>query len=439
MVVADYVSVEITLSSKANRLTILTCAILVSASFAFHAAKYWWADRRLDSQSLPSMERGVAMVPGDADAWDRLGRYRQWSFTDPDPTAAIADFQHAVQVDPLSANYWMDLATAYEIAGDAAKARAAYEKAKSDYPISAQVEWNYGNFLLRQQEFEPGYQEIQKAVRGDSTLMPLAISRVWRSSQDVQNLLDNVLPPGVDAYFQALDFFQSNRLMDPALAVWQRLLSLGKPFALSRAFPLLEELIREDRADDVRRVWQQALEASGKPAAVAANGSLMWNGDFTQDFLNGGLGWRWDPPLGVADSFERAPMNLPGRSLRLDFGGGTNLQLQMPAQYVPVESNRAYHFHAYIRSEGITTESGPRFGIEDPHHPAELNLFTPNMTGSNPWQAVDLDLTTTADTRFLLIYLYRPPSRLFDNKLSGTVWIADTTLTPNDSTGRPHS
>lgn len=430
---------EITLSSRTPRLTILTCAILVSASFVYHAAKYWWADRRLDSQILPAMERGVAMVPGDADAWDRLGRFRQWSFTDPDPTAAIADFQRAVQAEPLSANYWMDLATAYEIGGEAAEARAAYEKARSDYPISAQVEWNYGNFLLRQQEFEPGYREIQKAVRGDSTLIPLAISRVWRSSQDVQTLLDEVLPPDVDAYFQALDFFQSNRLMDPALAVWQRLLSLRKPFALSRAFPLLEELIREDRSDDVKRVWQQALEASGTPEAAATSGSLVWNGNFTQDFLKGGLGWRWDTPLGVADSFDRAPMNLPGRSLRLDFGGGTNLQLQMPAQYVPVESNRAYRFHAYIRTEGITTESGLRFGIEDPHHPSELYLFTPNLTGSNPWQPVDLDLTTTPDTHFLLLYLYRAPSRLFDNKLSGTAWIADVSLTPNESTERPHS
>ncbi|HKS82429.1 MAG TPA: hypothetical protein VJR23_13070 [Candidatus Acidoferrales bacterium] len=425
---------KITLSTKGPRRAILTCAILVSTAFAFHALKYWWADRRLDSQNLPAMERGVAMVPGDADAWDRLGRFRQWSFTDPDPTAAIEDFQRAVQAEPLSANYWMDLATAYEIAGDAAKARAAYDKARADYPISAQVEWNYGNFLLRQQEFEPGYQEIQKALRGDSSLIPLAISRVWRSSQDVNILLDDVLPPNVDAYFQALDFFQANKLMDPALAAWQRLLTLGKPFALPRTFPFLEELIREDRSDDVKRVWQQALEASGTPEAAATNGSLVWNGNFTQDFLNGGLGWRWDPPLGVADSFEGAPMNLPGRSLRLDFGGGTNLQLQMPAQFVPVEPNRAYHFHAYVRTEGITTESGLRFAIQDPRHGAELYLFTPNMTGSNPWQAVDLDLTTTPDTHFLLIFLYRAPSRLFDNKLSGTVWIADVTLTANEFT-----
>lgn len=429
--VANYGTVEILLKEDWARRVLLLVCLAAACLLSVQAGELWLADRRVDSQDLERMDRGTALVPGNADAWDRLGRFRQWSFADPDPSGAIADYQKAVEVDPLSSYYWMDLAGALEAAGEDEKARSAYAQAKTVYPLSAQVAWNYGNFLLRQQEYSEGYAEIQKAVRADPTLIPLAISRVWRSSEDVNVLLDNVLPADVNAYFLALDFFGSNHQMDAELIVWQRLLTLGKPIALSQSFPFLEELIREDRASDAQRFWLQAVATSGLGSLPSGDSSVVWNGNFTQDFANGGLGWRWDSPLGVAMGFEPAPLSLPGRALRLDFGGGTNLQLQSPSQYIPVEPDRAYHFRAYIRTSGLTTESGVRFLIADPHHPGELTSMTDNLTGTNPWTAVDADIKTGTDTRFLLICPFRSPSRLFDNKLSGTVWIAGISLVPS--------
>ena len=70
--------------------------------------------------------------------------------------------------------------------------------------------------------------QIQLAVRSDPSLLPLAISRTWRSSHDVDMLLNQVLPADQDAYFQALDFFASVQQAEPGLVVWQRLMSLGQ-------------------------------------------------------------------------------------------------------------------------------------------------------------------------------------------------------------------
>jgi len=99
-----------------------------------------------------------------------------------------------------------------------------------------------------------------------------------------------------------------------------------------------------------------------------------------------------------------------------------------PDQYVPVEPGRGYHFHALVRTEGITTESGIRFSISDPNHGDAVNVTTENFTGSRAWTPVEADLTTGPQTHFLLIGLLRSPSRLFDNKLNGTAWIADVSL-----------
>jgi hypothetical protein len=48
-----------------------------------------------------------------------------------------------------------------------------------------------------------------------------------------------------------------------------------------------------------------------------------------------------------------------------------------------------------------------------------------------------VELTTGPDTHFLLVRLLRFGSRLFDNKLSGTVWIADASLVSAEFQGNP--
>lgn len=423
---------EFPLEGTRARRALLLGSIAIAALLAVQAAQIELADHRVQSQDANAIERGAQAMTGDADAWDRLGRFRQWDLNNPDPSAAILDYRKAVYYEPSSPYYWMDLASAYEETGDASGAGAAYQQAEAVYPISAEVAWHYGNFLLREQEDAAGMKEIERAVRTDGSLLPLALSRVWHSSHDVNALLDQMLPANMDSYFGALDFFESIHEAEPALVIWQRLLALGKPFPLARSFPFIEELIREDRSDDARQVWLQALGAAALPHEASPDRSAIWDGGFTQPFPNGGLGWRWESPLGVAIDFDSPRQSNGTRSVRLDFGGGTNLELDQPLQYVPVEPNRTYKFRGYLRTEGITTESGLRFSIFDPHHPADLNIVTDNLTGSNPWTTVDAQISTRPETHFLVVRLFRYPSRLFENRLSGTAWIADLSLVPSD-------
>jgi hypothetical protein len=222
------------------------------------------------------------------------------------------------------------------------------------------------------------------------------------------------------------------------MAVWQRLVGLGQRFDLPRAFPFIEQLIRDDRGEDARVVWVQALAAAGVPHDPPPSGSLIWNGDFARNFTNGGLGWRWAEVLGADLSFDSAPSGRGSRSVRIDFSGGSNIGLELPAQYVPVEPGSSYHFHALMRTEGITTESGIEFLISDPNHAGAVAVATENFTGNHEWTPLEADVVAGPQTHFLLIQLMRRPSRLFDNKLAGTVWISGVTLRPSRAqTGRP--
>jgi hypothetical protein len=337
----------------------------------------------------------------------------------------------------------MDLANGYEAIGNIRLAREAFTRARAAYPASALVAWSYGNFLLRQGDYDAGFGQIKHALQADPKLadpklVPLAVSRVWHLSQDANVLLNQVLPANEDAYFQAIDFMQDNRQPAAALLIWQRLLSLGKPIELRRSFPLIWLLIQSDLGEDASRVWREALAAAGLPHNQPANQSLIWNGDFAQDLLNGGLDWRWDFPFGASIGFDAPPPSSGGRSLRLDFSGGGNLDLMEPQQFVPVEPHQKYHFHAELKTEGVTTENGISFLISDPNHGAAM-VSTENFTGTRDWTPVDVDYTTTPTTHFMSIQLRRSPSRLFENKLSGTAWIGDVSLIASDGAAPPNS
>lgn len=430
---------ELSIESTRRRLLVLVVALGTVAVVSWQATTLWFSSHLIASEQAKQVERGAWLVPGNGDAWDRLGRLRQWDLADPDTSRAMAAYQEAIAANPLSAHYWMDLASAYESAGDDQSARQAFLRAREVYPASAEVDFYYGNFLLRRDESSAAYQELHRAVVADSKLLPLVISRAWRANGDVGALLDRVIPADVDAYLQALDFFSSIRATDAGLAVWQRLVNLDAPIILSRTFPFLQELIDEDRARDARQVWRDALGAAGYPNLEPSNGSLIWNGDFKQILADGGLDWRWNNPVGASLDVDTSMAPDQSRALRLDFSGGSNVDLNAPFQYVPVQPGRKYHFRAYLRTEDITTESEIHFQITDPNHASAESVSTDGFTGTHPWTAVGADVETGSDTHFLSVRLVRAPSRLFENKLNGTVWMADVTLVPSSAaeSGRP--
>ena len=108
-------------------------------------------------------------------------------------------------------------------------------------------------------------------------------------------------------------------------------------------------------------MWREALAAAGLPHNEPANQSLIWNGDFARDFLNGGLDWRWSSPFGASIGFDAPPPSSGGRSLRLDFSGGANLDLSGASR---IRSGRAQPQLPFSRG----AENGR-------NHDRERNLF----------------------------------------------------------------
>jgi hypothetical protein len=110
-------------------------------------------------------------------------------------------------------------------------------------------------------------------------------------------------------------------------------------------------------------------------------------------------------------------------SLRIRFEGTQNLSDALVFQYVPVRPNTSYRFAAFMRAQGITTDSGPRFQIRDADDPAKLSLQSGDMVGNSAWVRRQLDFISGPGTRLLEIRVVRLASSKFDNRIAGTTWV----------------
>ena len=421
---------KINLTRLGPRTTFLSIAFLCSAALIFFSAKAYIA-ARWDASSNPELRlKAAKLEPGNAEYWRHAGLLRQWDVNPSDMREAVHYLQTAAKVDSRSSGIWMDLADTYATAGDASGAKEAYETAQASFPMSAEVAWRYGNFLLYQKDYSDAYPKIGKAISLDPSLTPSALSECWQSNPSVAPIVNGLLPDKSEYYISAIGFFLSQRLVDPAVAVWNRQQELGLSVGMDETVPLVDALIGEDRIGEAKQIWGNGLRAANWPVNDENNGSLVVNGGFEHEIANGGFDWQEVPLRSANFDSDNAFAHSGTRSLRIEFDGTENVDFGHLFQYVPVASRTRCHFSAFVRTEGLTTDRGISFEILDVQHPEQVQVTTSELRGTSGWTVLETDFVTGPDTQAVKISLRRVPSWKFDNKLSGTVWVDDVALTP---------
>jgi hypothetical protein len=78
---------------------------------------------------------------------------------------------------------------------------------------------------------------------------------------------------------------------------------------------------------------------------------------------------------------------------------------------------------AWIRTDGVSTDEGPRFQIVDAEVAARLDLRTGGWTGTHDWSLLSQSFTVPAATHLIAVRIVRQPSEAFDNRITGSVWV----------------
>jgi tetratricopeptide (TPR) repeat protein len=422
------------LSSSIARATLFFVAAVLAAALGYSSTRNALAAHYAGMETRAGQERAVQLEPGNPETWFLLGRYWQYNIEEPDAALAVAAYRNALSLDPHSATTWLDLAAAYESEGNTAAARDAFQQAKRVYPISAEVAWRYGNFLLRQNEIPVAFAEIRQSVSVDPKRAAEAVSRSWRFDPDINSIIENVLPPAAPIYLDAIRELDADAAMDPALTVWEKLRALQPPrIELSQVIPFTDSLVQAHRIEDGHRVWTQAVTlANPIPPPNDAIGSVIWDGGFETSVNGGGFSWVYSPAsLGVQSSFDAKEKHSGERSLRLIFDGRRNVDFSGICHIAFVETGASYRFSAWVRTQALTTDQGVRFRIEWTENAHNASVETPDVHGTQPWTEVSIPWTATGDTsRQVRVCISRKPSDDFGSRIHGTAWIDDVALTP---------
>jgi hypothetical protein len=440
-VYAQYRGMILRLSSPAARVLFVLLALVLVASLSYSGIRNVLAVRKAGVNTLAGYEQATRLEPDDASNWYLLGRYWQYNLEDPDAQRAIRAYQTALSFDPNSADTWLDLGTAYEAEGDLDAARNAFVQAKRVYPLSPEVSWRYGNFLLRRGELDPAFAQIRHAVEADPSHAAAAFALRMRFEPDansagdrVNSALNRVLPDSQTAYLGVISALAGQEKTDQALAVWSRLATLHPQIQLSDSYPLLELLLHKRLMTDAQRVWDQALGFAGITSSPGPRGSVVWDGGFGSNVIGGGFTWRYSPFVGgVVITLDTKEKHSGNRSLRLTFNGLRNVNFNDVCQYVAVQPSTSYRFSAWVMTRSLSTDQGVRFGLHSIGDSASSVAWTEDVEGTQPWTKVELPWTSGSDVRELQICASRLPSAKFDSKIRGSAWIDDVALVPESA------
>jgi len=406
---------------RAGAIVIALAAIYAGAATREFVAS--WLGSRVE---LSSLKRAVWLDPGNADYRNHLGRY--YDLVARDPAAALGPYQAAVQLNPHSARYWFDLASAYQVLGDTAAQTAALEHAIQADSMTPDVAWEAASLYLVQGQNEKALREFSVVLANDTSLAATAIRFCWRIQPNVDTLLHDVVPHNADAYLAFLALLQDQGETAGSVKVWEALMQTHQPFELRYVFDYLRFLILHKEVDSAVLVWRQVASFFSLSSYLPSSNNLFVNGTFSLDVLNGGFDWQYEKQSGVTLTLDPGDFHSGPRSLliTLDGPGITDAGIY---QLVAVQPSTTYQFSAYYKNGEIEGAGGLHFTLQDMYSRA-VYYDSDDLKDAGFWKSVDGEFTTSPDCKLVVVHLRRLPE---GSPIRGKLWIDDFRLAKKPS------
>jgi len=397
---------------------LIVAAAALCLIYILLAGRIFVASVFAEKPELASLQRAVRLDPGDAEYRNHLGRY--YALVARDPGTAIEPYRAAVQLDPHSARYWFDLASAYQVLGDISNQTLALESAIAADPTTPDVAWEAANLYLVQGDNDKASREFRVVLENDPELANLAIRLCWRINPDVDTLLRDVVPARSPAYIAFLELLEIKQETAATAKVWAALMASSQPFELRYVYDYFQYLLNHKDVDQARLVWQQAAPRFGLSSYLPTRNNLIVNGDFGLDVLNGGFDWQYQKQGSVTLTLDPSDFHGGHRSLQITFDGPGVIDAGI-RQFVAVQPSTLYEFSAYYKNGELEGAGGPHFTIQDAYTQAVL-YDSDELKEAGFWKSATGEFTTGADCKLVLLHVRRLPE---GSPIRGKLWVDD--------------
>ena len=417
-------------NARARGPLLLFCCLL-AAMLGYFGLRNAFAAHELGLDTRAGYERAVHVEPANPRNWYLLGRSYLYDFEQPDTPRAIQALRKSIALDPYSAEALLDLAIAYDSEGDTAQAREAYITAQRVYPLSADVSWSYGNFLLRLGEQDAALREIRKTVELDPKRSAEAFSRALLAQPDANVLLDKAMPPTTAVYLPILHTLSAAGDLDNAQHVWDRLVSLHEKVQLRDLVVFFNELIRQRKPEEATRMWPQAVSMMQDPPPPDPPGSLLWDGGFESGYAGGGFAWRFVPATSnVQISLDRSEKHSGEQSLRILFNGHENMNFEDGCHNITPQAGQRYLLTAWVKTQSLTSSEGVRLQIFVFTPTKNESVTTEEVHGTQSWKQIQIEWTAPQGAVFGTVCMKRRMSDQPESDIQGAAWMDDIALVP---------
>jgi tetratricopeptide (TPR) repeat protein len=416
---------KITLTPARKQL-ITAVALALAGIYTLLATRQVVASWLGDRVELKSLQRAAWLDPSNADFRNHLGRY--YDLVVRDPATASGYYRSAVQLNPHSARYWFDLASAYQILGDTPDQTRALEHAIDADSMTPDVAWEAANLYLVQGQNDKALREFRVVMANDSSLADTAIRFCWRIQPDVDTLLRDVVPRDSNAYIAFLNLLESKQETAGSFKVWNALIQSGQSFELRHVYDYFHYLIQHKEVDEAMQVWQQSVSRFGLTSYLPTAGNLIVNPTFSLDVLNGGLDWQYEKQSGVSLTYDDRDFRAGRRSMLIAFDG-PGISDAGFFQLIPVQPGASYNFTAYYKNGELEGAGGPHFTIQDMYSQA-VYYDSDELRDASFWKSVDGEFTTGPDCKLVVLHVRRLPA---GSPIRGKLWIDDFHLSRKPS------
>ncbi len=404
----------------------LIIVIAVGGLLALQAVRSAAADELADTDNITHVRWAERLDPQNALVQNRLGFLQQWQTSD--TTIALPYLQRATELSPHVAAYWIDLANGCELAGQFGCAGRAYEKAVALAPMRPELIWNLANYWLRVGDDEKALNRFAQFLHLVPTARERTFALVNRAIHDPVLIWQKVVHPSGDPQTELayLNFYKKQDAQAETASLWAEVMTEGKPFPASAAVPYVDRLLEVMEYEQAKLAWSD-LQARGilrRPA----DDNLVFNGSFEDKPLNGGFDWHLHDQSYLYLDVAQPASCREAHCLYMNFTVPQNLEYEPVYQIIPVKPHQLYALSAYVRSQEITSDTGPRLKIVDPQCEACTNAMTPQVIETRPWHKVEATFLTGPRTRVIKLSVFRPRSRVFPMEISGEFWLDSVSL-----------
>jgi tetratricopeptide (TPR) repeat protein len=380
-----------------------------------------------ESGDRERMEEAARINPRQAMAQYELGRWYLW--TAGDAPRAVAYYRRAASLNPRRAPFWSELAWACFAAGDQSCAGQAFDSATRLAPKVPRYACDRANYLMLTGERAAAPGQLLHCLQLDPSSAVSEFRTYLRAFDDADGLWATLRGVGhTDLQMAYVMWTAESGRAAGAQRYWDQLLADGGRPAAKDAVAYTEQLLGDQAYDDAAAAWRNMQERG--VLAASSDGNLVFNSGFEQPVYNQGFDWHVQDTGYVDVELSRDAAYQGQLGLKVRYTVPDNSESVAAKQIIAVSGDTDYVASAYMRSDGISSDSGPRLLVTNPDCTACLAASSEGVTGTTPWHKVEVAFHTPPDTRIIALYVWRPRSRTYPMDISGEAAVDAVSLRP---------